>query len=261
MTKTHILAHDSEILSKGKTLDKKLKEIETKVDNIDVDGTLIATESKLGNVKIGEGVDIATDGTISSKLKPDTLNVTGAALPSGAKVKMIDGSSSSNTAIKGQTGKLFIEAATNSSQGVVYASSSSGLSINNGALSIPKAQISISTTSAYSRKFTLEENPADSGLYIITITDGSSCTNILNHIKSACNALNLSLALTDNTTTPSTKLQLKGFFIEQGEQSGSGSNIKYDIILKHENYTIVGNSHGLSVNTSDFSNIFGGYPV
>lgn len=71
MGKTHIIAHSSEILSKGKTLDRELNEINNKVNNIKTDGTLVATDSKLGNVIVGSNINV-NNGTISVPIANQT---------------------------------------------------------------------------------------------------------------------------------------------------------------------------------------------
>jgi len=60
-----MVAHTSEIMGNGETLDKELKGVNNKIDNIKEDGTLIASKTKLGNVKIGDNITVSDDGTIS----------------------------------------------------------------------------------------------------------------------------------------------------------------------------------------------------
>lgn len=61
----HIKIKSSEVLHGGKTLDKEIKDINIKIGKIAPDGTKIATRESLGNVIIGDNINVNEKGTIS----------------------------------------------------------------------------------------------------------------------------------------------------------------------------------------------------
>lgn len=61
----HITIKSSEVLHGGKTLDKEIKDINDKIENISPDGSIIATKEKLGNVIVGDNINVDQKGVIS----------------------------------------------------------------------------------------------------------------------------------------------------------------------------------------------------
>ena len=61
----HIKIKSSEVLHGGKTLDKEIKDINTRIGKIAPDGTKIATRESLGNVIIGDNINVNEKGAIS----------------------------------------------------------------------------------------------------------------------------------------------------------------------------------------------------
>lgn len=61
----HIKIKSSEVLHGGKTLDKEIKDINIRIGKIAPDGTKIATKESLGNVIIGDNINVNEKGAIS----------------------------------------------------------------------------------------------------------------------------------------------------------------------------------------------------
>lgn len=60
----HIKIKSSEVLHGGKTLDKEIKDINIRIGKIAPDGTKIATRESLGNVIIGDNINVNEKGVI-----------------------------------------------------------------------------------------------------------------------------------------------------------------------------------------------------
>lgn len=112
-----IKANSNEIRHKGKTLDKVL-------DKIKPDGSVIASKTQLGNVKIGDNINVDNDGTISVESLKTMVNFNTDDVPSSAaSVVKIAKLTSPNF------NKLYVPGVTTSNPGVVKAGK--GLEVTN----------------------------------------------------------------------------------------------------------------------------------
>lgn len=81
----------------------------------------VATTTKLGGVKIGSGITISQDGTIS--IPTATRDVYGLVMPDDVTIKRYT-----------NTNRLYVPVATSSSAGIIQVDTSNGLTISNGVL-------------------------------------------------------------------------------------------------------------------------------
>lgn len=180
---SRISAHDTAIYvdSENTTLDKVLKkvtekvtEIDGKVDNIKTDGTLIATKTKLGNVKIGEKINVDNDGTIDIPYVGNSnfggiVNVTsfGTSKENCAKVKVYK-----NPTNNLSSGELYVQPASTTSSGTVKVGN--GLEIDSsGVLSLKSNSIELDASDFTSTLPSIPELGAftDKGLKCAIVLD------------------------------------------------------------------------------------------
>lgn len=101
--------------------------------NIDTDGTVIATDSKLGNVKVGDGLSVTSEGTLSVN-KGDGLTISSGTL----KVH-------TSTSFNFSSGKLSLKPATASLLGgikvgdTMYVDSNGKIDVASNALNFPSS--------------------------------------------------------------------------------------------------------------------------